>query len=167
MTKLVLPDGRGAAEDEFLLELAPGRLLYLFYTDDPGVWHAAVLVYPAPGGWQILTPDGDVYNEDVMCVSGEGCARAALAGAGGKPPKGIVGKLYKLREAVADSTLLVYMDVFKEQGGVPAPKRYFDQKGVAHSWPITNPEAESDPAVKKARMFATKTPLGKDLSGGN
>ena len=151
-------DDHLTAEAEDLLELALVKLLSLFYTDNPGVRHAVILVNPARGGWQILTPDGDVYNEAVSGSVDQDYESWSLTGAGGKRPKGIIGKLYKFRDVSADPTLLVYMYVFKEQGEVP---------GVTHSWPISNPEAESDPAVKKARMFATKTPLGKDLSGGN
>ena len=59
--------------------LQPGRLVFLIDQGEPDMWHEAILLRPATpaarkkymdetvsagsGKWWILTPDGDVYDE--------------------------------------------------------------------------------------------------------
>ena len=58
----------------FFNELVPGRLISMHYEDDREIWHERILVWRAdaqrpPTRWTILTPDGDIYDEEL--ASGE------------------------------------------------------------------------------------------------
>ena len=53
-----------------LANLLPGQILAVYYSDDV-VWHERLLLYRhGPGCWFILTPDLDLYAEDLR-MSGE------------------------------------------------------------------------------------------------
>ena len=132
--RLRLPDGRGAAEEEFSERLEPGRAVFLYYQDDPGVWHAALLLYPEGEDWYILTPDGDVYLEDVCARTQETVAAAALGKMDRSAPRGLRGQLYQFRSKVSDATLEMYMAELRDQvpGDQPEPKRWIDSSGLPH-----------------------------------
>ena len=50
-----------------LLDLVPGQTVAVFYSDDD-VWHERLLLWRFQDGiWYILTPDQDVYAEDLRC----------------------------------------------------------------------------------------------------
>ena len=90
-------EGRAVGEAAFLNELIPGRRLGLYYEDDPGVWHEVVVVARTETGAVMITPDGDEYEEDVACVTGQGPVRAVLASDRGRVPRDLGGKFYRFK----------------------------------------------------------------------
>ena len=55
-----------------LLDLVPGQTAAVFYSDD-NVWHERLLLWRFQDGtWYILTPDQDLYAEDLRCLGGDG-----------------------------------------------------------------------------------------------
>ena len=87
-------DGSAVAAAVFSVELRPGLHIGVLYTDDPGVWHERLLLWPLGGTrrgwWVILTPDADCYAEPLDGGRREdGPARLALIGGlgGARPPE--------------------------------------------------------------------------------
>ena len=156
-------DGRAAEEAEFWTELQPGRLLYVYYTDDPGIWHAVLLVYPEGKGFHVLTPDGDLYWEDVCARTGETVVRPVLCRPDRSAPANLPGQLYKFRTKTPDETLRLYMEVLKEEvpASTPAPKMWFGENGEPRR--MEEPQEGAAGQVVKARrgraeQFVMNTP---------
>ena len=180
--KLQLPDGRGVEAAEFSGELEAGRQLYLFYADDPGIWHAALLLYPEGADWHILTPDGDVYLEDVCAATGETVEKAALCQMDRSPPTGLPGKLYQFRRPIEDAQLRLYMEELRDQmpAGTAGPRRWIGQRGEAHDARPPVAERRVVPAPRQEPEEFAMTPdrrqggagssadhLAEDLRGGS
>ena len=81
----------------------PGRFLGLLYLDDRGLgstWHERLLLYPADEPhrvWWIMTPDGEVYPEDVYCSDPGGADRAFVTNDARTFPSEFKGQFYRFR----------------------------------------------------------------------
>ena len=86
--------------EAFLNKLAPGLCMAVRYSEEPGLMMERMLLWPAGGDskgiWLVLTPDGDMYPED---VSGEtpndGPDRVVFLGDGCLPPSAWSGSFYR------------------------------------------------------------------------
>ena len=66
-------------------------------------FHERVLLWPIAGGrWVILTPDGDIYDED---AGGDDVAEAVRLPAGDGRPDGVAGRPYKFKQPLPDAAL--------------------------------------------------------------
>ena len=66
-----------------------------FRSDNLGVWHGLLLVYPSrDGGHHLLTQYGDEYSEGVRCESGTGPSHAVLCDRDVEPPPDIRGQFH-------------------------------------------------------------------------
>ncbi|CAK0790967.1 unnamed protein product, partial [Prorocentrum cordatum] len=114
---LFLSDGTAAEAEEFCNELVPGRVVSFYYEDDPNIWHERLLLWPYPGAfpntcWTCLTPDGDVYPEEMAAgPDGDGPSRVSLTmgatPAAVRPP----GRVYRFREHPAEEDMI---DLFRD-----------------------------------------------------
>jgi hypothetical protein len=83
--KLYDPAGRRVAAEGWCTKLIPGATVGLWYVGDD-VWHERlVLGKTRPNFWQVLTPDGDTYEEDLDGSSGEMSSKAFLCNDAGLP----------------------------------------------------------------------------------
>ncbi|CAK0857167.1 unnamed protein product, partial [Prorocentrum cordatum] len=70
--------------ESFFNELVPGGVVIFNYEDDPNIWHERLLLWPSAGlfpntCWMCLTPDGDVYPEEMAAgPDGDGPSRVSL-----------------------------------------------------------------------------------------
>ena len=70
--------GQPVEEQEFMRDLVPGSRIALWYVDDT-YWHERVLLAKITSDrWAILTPDGDLYIERILCRTGSGGANQAI-----------------------------------------------------------------------------------------
>ena len=98
--KLLSVDGRRLEEAAFLNKLLPGRRVGVYYPDDD-LWHERLLLYPVvpkTGEWYVLTPDDDVYVENVAANDDEGCTRAFMCGPDRERPQMAARKFYRFRD---------------------------------------------------------------------
>ena len=64
-----------------LANLLPGQTRAVYYSDD--VWHERLLLSRhGPGCWSILTPDLDLYAEDLRMSGEDGLSRVKVKGHG-------------------------------------------------------------------------------------
>ena len=170
--------GRGVGEAGFSSELLPGRQVLLFYRDDPGIWHVALLLWPAANGhWWIMTPDNDVYVEDVLCKEGEGPSRCVLCDVLRRVPQGLGGATYRFAEAVSDGMLTTYMETLAEdQPEIAHPAFWYSATGEKQSAEKTEPVKKASKGDKENALavfnLATPDPKKKgkditDLTGGS
>ena len=94
--RLLGPDGQESEDRAWLSKLAAGNSVGLLYEGDD-LWHERYLLYPvdSAGRWYILTPDGDVYIEDVSCRLADGADRAFCCSTTGDAPRVAQGKFYR------------------------------------------------------------------------
>ena len=93
--------GRPLAEEDWLSRLAVGRRVGLYYAEADKLWHERMLIYPVDGEsaeWYVLTPDGDIYIENVAAKDEDGCVRAFLCGLNKERPALATGKFYRFAE---------------------------------------------------------------------
>ena len=110
--KLLSTDGSVAEAEAFFHELVPGRVVSFYYEDDPNIWHERLLLWPSVGVfpntcWTCLTPDGDVYPEEMAAgPDGDGPSRVSLTmgatPAALRPP----GRIYKFRSLPAEADMI-------------------------------------------------------------
>ena len=99
-SRLLLHTGRVCEAAEYLDKLCPGRSIGLLYVDDEGgddLWHERILLYPASESgneWWVMTPDRDVYVENVTCSDADSCDRAFVCGDGRQSPAQFKGLFY-------------------------------------------------------------------------
>jgi len=99
-----------AGEGEFWRELIPGQMVEVEYVDDE-VLHERVCVWPGQDrNWQVLTPDGDEYVEDLACRDpATGPSRAFKLGDDGSDPPQPRKQLYRFREYPSKKDFLEMM----------------------------------------------------------
>ena len=146
------------------------------------MWHAALLLYPEGADWHILTPDGDVFLEDVCAATGELVAKAALCQMDRSPPQGLPGKLYQFKRVIEDAQLKLYMEELREHmpAGTAEPRRWIGQRGEAHDARPPVAERRVVPAPRQEPEEFAMTPdrrqggagssadhLAEDLRGGS
>ena len=109
--RLLKCDGAACAESAFLSELRPGCRVGVYYPDD-SLWHERMLLYPvraSKGEWYVLTPDSDVYIENVIGGDAEGSTRSFLCGPLRERPAIAAGKFYRFREWPGTQALRRYV----------------------------------------------------------
>ncbi|CAK0822777.1 unnamed protein product [Prorocentrum cordatum] len=100
------------AAAEFFNELLPGRVVTVHYGDDRGIWHERVLVWLADSArpsarWTSLTPDGDVYEEELASgADGDGPDMASLTFGAAPARQRPAGRVYRFRAYQAEAELL-------------------------------------------------------------
>eukprot|EP00959_Pyramimonas_sp_CCMP1952_P292802 6123588-Pyramimonas_sp.AAC.1 len=62
---------RGDAGREWWTRALPGERVVCRFSDDEVDHERVLLHYVAEGEWVILTPDGDIYAEDMSCENPE------------------------------------------------------------------------------------------------
>ena len=112
--------------------MLPGRQLLLHYPDDRTIWHAARAVYPGRSKrWYILTPDGDIYDEDVACITGQGPNKAALCSRSGAAPPDIGGRQYLFSEDPSDEVMKAQIESLRESNPkMEVPKHWVNSVGT-------------------------------------
>ena len=74
----------------------PGEYIIVWYSDD-NVWHERLLIWKrADGSWEILTPDGDKYCEDLR-KNGNGPEEVVRLPASGEIPNDVTESVYRFR----------------------------------------------------------------------
>ncbi|CAK0909748.1 unnamed protein product [Prorocentrum cordatum] len=59
--------------------IAPGRLILVWYGGGEAYWHERLLLCRVRGTtWVIVTPDGDVYPEDIRALGGTPCLQGSV-----------------------------------------------------------------------------------------
>ena len=107
---LLLHNARVCSELEFSSKLVPGRLCGLLYLDDRGLgstWHERLLLFPADEKhrvWWIMTPDGEMYPEDVFCTDPSGADRAFVTNDARTFPSEFKGQFYRFRRYPTQGT---------------------------------------------------------------
>ena len=117
--------------------MLPGRSIGLYYQDDPGVWHEGLVVYQSSdGGNYILTPDGDLHSEDVMCTTGQGPSHDVLCDDGGGHPKDLKGSFYRFGHYPSDKEFQrMVMDKRKAGGdSLKTPAKVVTMTGKRQGW---------------------------------
>jgi hypothetical protein len=122
--------GRSVAAAAFSSELVPGLSVGTWYAGTDTVFHERVLLYPASKGhWLVRSPDGDEWEEDVDCHTGDQCSHAFLCSPGGRGPAFAKGVFYRFRsypdeagwKAMLKQGRADALDLVKEQKA-PAPE---------------------------------------------
>ena len=96
--------------------LLPGMTLAVFYVDDT-VWHERLLLWQlSPGCWYILTPDLDLYPEDLTMTGGDGPVKIKVKGKDFRYWSRVGGTAYRFAEPVkSDEVLKSYIkQAFRE-----------------------------------------------------
>lgn len=127
----------GVAE---LSSILPGDNLAVFYSDDT-VWHERITLWPVKRGtgsgfvWWIVTPDFDVYPEDLNDPS-EGPARVRIRGKTFKYWSRFTAATYRFADALTDEERRRYMKEaiaeMRDTGGwddTNIPRAIVDAKG--------------------------------------
>ena len=94
------PAGLSCEAEAWSRRLRAGARVGLWYPGDT-LWHERILLYPVnrkKGDWYILTPDLDVYIENVVCRDSDGCSRAFLCGRAMERPAVAAGKFYRFED---------------------------------------------------------------------
>ena len=92
-------NGDVATEEEFFGSIAPGTRFAVWYRDDE-VWHERMaLAVIRPHLWVVLTPDSDMYTEDISCRQGtDGPCRGHLLEDTARPVRASAGAFYSFEE---------------------------------------------------------------------
>ena len=84
-----------------LANLLPGQILAVFYSDDV-VWHERLLLWRhGPDCWFILTPDLDLYAEDLGMRGEDGPSRVKVKGQDFKYWSRVGGTAYRFSAPVS------------------------------------------------------------------
>ena len=90
----------------FLASLLPGQTLAVFYSDDV-VWHERLLLWQLkPGFWFILTPDQDLYAEDLRIAGGDGPSKVKIKGHDFRYWSRVGGTAYRFAAPISDDQKL-------------------------------------------------------------
>jgi len=98
--------GQGVGEEEFFDELLVGRHVAAYYEGD--LWHQRVLLWREKGSrsrWVILTPDNDLYVEDMKCDRRNGIARCHLLSSSSHHPRPLWGRSYRFRAQPSEAEM--------------------------------------------------------------
>lgn len=91
---------------EWLQSLLPGQILAVYFDDDV-YWHERLLLWPRDdASWFVITPDLDIYAEDLSCTGGEGPSKVKLKGKDFKYWSRVGGQSYRFASPVTDNQLL-------------------------------------------------------------
>ena len=99
-----------------LANLLPGQILAVYYSDDV-VWHERLLLWRhGPDCWFILTPDLDLYAEDLGMRGEDGPSRVKVKGQDFKYWSRVGGTAYRFSAPVStDDSLRSYIrQAFRE-----------------------------------------------------
>ena len=131
----------GAGVAEFLHDCCPGRSVGLFYEDDPEYWHEAVRFYSAPDKcYHILTPAGDEYVVDVVCLTiterADGLSETTPGQADGVAALDLDGIFCRFGEypAVSDLQAKVFSLHASEGASVTVPSRVLPPSKAFMKW---------------------------------
>ncbi|CAE7694882.1 pksN [Symbiodinium sp. CCMP2456] len=84
------------------LTLVPGDTFAVYYSDD-NVYHERLALWRLQDGvWFILTPDGDLYPEDLRCAGGDGPIRAKVKDRDFKYWSRVGGPAYRFASRLTD-----------------------------------------------------------------
>ena len=104
-----------------LMALMPGETVAVYYSDD-SVWHERLLIWRfAEGVWYILTPDRDLYAEDLRCIGGDGPSRIKVKGKDFTYWSRVGGPSYRFAAPIGDDEFrknikLAYFEAMGESG---------------------------------------------------
>ena len=95
----------GGVEVACYRTMKPGKKFLLWYSDDH-VWHEA-LCGLVVGGVSVvmLTPDDDLYIEDISCRGVDGPIKIRSMGPNNTIPSGLRGRVYRFRERITDDLI--------------------------------------------------------------
>ena len=88
-------------------ELVIGRYFIVFYENDH-VWHERIALWSmhCRRRWYVLTPDGDIYCEDLECMDPEnGPVRVKGLLDKRRAPRAIGAKIYRFKEVAGEHEL--------------------------------------------------------------
>jgi hypothetical protein len=75
--------------------MEPGHLALLNYDERPVCWHTRLLLAPVSGSsWLILTPDYDMYEEDLSLQNSDLVDFEYLGASANPPPRIPAGSIY-------------------------------------------------------------------------
>lgn len=124
-----------------LTNLFPGQVLAVFYEDDT-FWHERLVLWRLSDKvWYILTPDGDLYPENLACEGGDGPNRVKVKGIDFKYWSRVGGRSYRFAKPLdSDAELRKFIkQAYKEAEAVPGfeaewrPSHIVDVKGALQS----------------------------------
>ena len=161
-----LGPARDVGDMEWFQDLLPGQTLAVFFEDDV-YWHERLLLWPRDSSsWYILTPDLDVYAEDLSCTGGDGPSKVKVKGKDFRYWSRVGGHAYSFANPVADDDLLrahikqAYQMGLREDDFDPdaRPEHVLDVKGALR------PVAEFLPNLGGRRLTG-KQPAGRRGGG--
>lgn len=125
-----------------LANLQPGQTLAVFYSDDV-VWHERLVLWQlCPGFWYILTPDLDLYAEDLRLIGEDGPSKLKVKGVDFRYWSRVGGTSYRFSSPLgSDDKLKSYiLQAFRE--GLKddqfdrdwRPTHVVDVKGALQPW---------------------------------
>ena len=86
--------------------LLPGQTLAVYYDDDV-YWHERLVLWRCTDDvWFVLTPDNDIYPEDLSCSGDEGPAKVKVKGVDFRYWSRVGGSAYRFATPVTDDKLL-------------------------------------------------------------
>ena len=84
------------------LTIVPGETLAVFYSDDT-VYHERLVLWRLREGiWYILTPDFDLYAEDLRCAGGDGPSKVKIQGRDFRYWSRVGGPAYRFADRLSD-----------------------------------------------------------------
>lgn len=121
-----------------LANLCPGQILAVFYSDDT-YWHERVLVWRCSDEeWFVLTPDDDLYPENLACAGDDGPSKMKIKGVDFKYWSRVGGAAYRFAKPLdTDDSFRAYIKQAFREGQQLAnfdadwrPSHIVDVKGV-------------------------------------
>ena len=93
-----------------LPSLVPGMTIAVYYSDDT-MWHERIVLWQlSPGVWYILTPDLDLYPEDLTLSGSDGPSRLKVKGVDFRYWSRVGGRAYRFAEPIkSDDELKGYI----------------------------------------------------------
>ena len=106
-----------AAEVKELRKCHPGQSVAVFYSDDV-YWHERILLWKGQGDcWYIMTPDGDVYLEDLSLKGEDGPVKMRVKGKHFDYWSSLRAPVYRFKDPLEDEQLKQrILEVLKELG---------------------------------------------------
>ncbi|CAE7336322.1 unnamed protein product, partial [Symbiodinium sp. CCMP2456] len=143
------------------LNLVPGQSVAVWYPDDV-YYHERILLWRCSDDlWMILTPDGDMYVEDLRCAGGDGPTKMKIKGVDFTYWSRVGGRAYKFREHPTAEDFRAHVRAAREElEGEPGydaswlPTHVMDQKGA-----LVDASAFLGTALVRRRIVR-KGPLG-------
>ena len=145
LPRLSGPDGAGQGDEAFLRNLHVGQRLAVRFADEPGLMMERMLLWqagpPDSGMWAILTPDLDVYPENMLATTpADGPDRVAYLGPACIAPGAWRGSFYRFRVVPTEAEQINYIRIGREELGASGyvlarePAEYVTVHGEMKPW---------------------------------